>query len=98
MVRPKIATTRDGLTALAVTRRQEIDGFIEGIFGGKEAVDLPERAHRGVSVLGASRDSNSGSSPPHRLFTVSIGDAAMAGDAMLPRKRVRTSWKGTGQP
>jgi hypothetical protein len=55
LVRPKVAATRDGRAALALTRRQEIDGFIEGVFGGKEAVDLPERAHRGVGVLGEMR-------------------------------------------
>lgn len=55
LVRLKVAATHDGRAALALTRRQEIDGFIEGLFGGKEAVDLPERAHRGVSVLGEMR-------------------------------------------
>ena len=55
LIRPKVAATRDGLAALALTRRQEIDGFIEGLFGGKKAVDLPERAHRGVGVLGEMR-------------------------------------------
>ena len=55
LVRLKVAATRDGRAALALTRRQEIDGFIEGLFGGKEAVDLPERAHRGVGVLGEMR-------------------------------------------
>jgi hypothetical protein len=55
LVRLKVAATRDGLAALALTRRQEIDGFIEGVFGGKEAADLPERAHRGVGVLGEMR-------------------------------------------
>ena len=55
LVRLRVAATRDGLATLALTRRQEIDGFIEGLFGGKEAVDLPERAHRGVGVLGEMR-------------------------------------------
>ena len=55
LVRLKVAATVDGRAALALTRRQEIDGFIEGLFGGKEAVDLPERAHHGVGVLGEMR-------------------------------------------
>ena len=55
LVRYKVAATRDGLAALALTRRQEIDGFIEGLFDGKEVVDLPDRAHRGVGVLGQMR-------------------------------------------
>jgi len=36
-------------------RRQELDGFIEGLFGQKDAVDLPERAHRGLDDLGELR-------------------------------------------
>jgi hypothetical protein len=55
LVRPNIAATSDGRAALALTRRQEIDGFVEGLFGGKEAVDLPERAHRGVGILSEMR-------------------------------------------
>lgn len=51
LVRLKVAITRDGLAALTLTRRQEIDGFIEGLFDGKGSVDLPERAQRGVGVL-----------------------------------------------
>ena len=55
LVRLKVAPTRAGLAALALTRRQEIDGFIEGLFGGKDAVDLPERANRSLGVLGEMR-------------------------------------------
>jgi hypothetical protein len=55
LVRPRVAATLDGRATLALTRRQEIDGFIEGLFGGEEAIDLPERAHRGVGVLGEMR-------------------------------------------
>lgn len=36
-------------------RRQELDGFIHGLFGRKEAVDLPERAHRGLDELSHMR-------------------------------------------
>jgi hypothetical protein len=36
-------------------RLQELDGFIEGLFNGKEAVDLPERAHRAVGHLSELR-------------------------------------------
>jgi hypothetical protein len=55
LVRLKVASTRAGLAALALTRRQEIDGFIEGLLGGKDAVDLPERANRSLGVLGEMR-------------------------------------------
>jgi hypothetical protein len=47
--------TREGIAALALMRRQELDGFIEGIFGQKDSVDVPERAHRGLDVLGELR-------------------------------------------
>jgi hypothetical protein len=47
--------TREGLAALALMRRQELDGFITGLFGQEDAVDLPERAHRGLDVLGELR-------------------------------------------
>src|SRR5664280_1614636 len=45
----------------------------------------------------AARDDNpnSGNSPPQRPSTILIGDTPMPGEAMLPRNRVRTSWKGT---
>jgi len=47
--------TREGLAALALMRRQELDGFITGLFGENESVDLPERAHDGLGVLGKMR-------------------------------------------
>jgi hypothetical protein len=49
------ASTREGLAALALMRRQELEGFIEGLFGREEAVDLPKRAHRGLDQLGQMR-------------------------------------------
>jgi hypothetical protein len=55
LTRIKTEATREGLGALALMRRQELDGFIEGLFGAEEAVDLPERAHRGVDTLGEMR-------------------------------------------
>jgi hypothetical protein len=36
-------------------RRQELDGFIEGLFGQETALDLPERANRGLDALGEMR-------------------------------------------
>ena len=50
-----VMPTREGLSALALMRRQELDGFIEGLFGEKEVLDLPERAHHGVSDLAEMR-------------------------------------------
>jgi hypothetical protein len=53
--RMEVPPTRPGLTALALTRRQELDGFIEGLFGREEMIDLPKRAHRGLDELGQMR-------------------------------------------
>jgi len=39
------------LATLSLMRRQELDGFIDGLFDGEDAIDLPERAHSGVEVL-----------------------------------------------
>jgi hypothetical protein len=41
----------DGLAGLALMRRQELDGFMEGLFDGEDTIDLPEKAHSGVEVL-----------------------------------------------
>jgi hypothetical protein len=55
LMRVETAPTREGLAALALMRRQELDGFIEGLFGREEAVDLPERASRGLDILAEMR-------------------------------------------
>src|ERR1019366_880410 len=53
--RPDVAATREGLATLALIRRQELDGFVEGLFGAEETMDLPERAHRSLGTLGEMR-------------------------------------------
>jgi hypothetical protein len=53
--RTETAAARPGLAALALTRRQELDGFVEGLFGRQKNIDLPERAHRGLDELGQMR-------------------------------------------
>lgn len=55
LVRIETKPTRQDLSALAVIRRQELDGFVEGLFGGEEMVDLPERAHRALEHLAQIR-------------------------------------------
>lgn len=55
LLRMEAAPSRAGLAALAQMRRQELDGFIEGLFGREEMIDLPERAHRGLDNLGQMR-------------------------------------------
>ncbi|MDA0990645.1 MAG: hypothetical protein O3A51_07830 [Verrucomicrobia bacterium] len=55
LTRPDVAATRERIAAVALMRRQELDGFIEGLFGSKETLDLPERAHRGLDELAEIR-------------------------------------------
>jgi hypothetical protein len=55
LMRPETTATRDGLMALATTRRQELDGFVDGLFGDEEDMDLPTRANRALEALGETR-------------------------------------------
>lgn len=43
------------MAVLARLRREELDGFVEGPFGDKESLDLPERAHRALGALAEIR-------------------------------------------
>ena len=45
----------EALAQLSLLRREEIDGFIEGLFAGHDEIDLPEKAHRATNVLGEIR-------------------------------------------
>jgi hypothetical protein len=55
LVRPDVMATQEGLATLATIRCQELDGFVEGLFGEEETVGLPERAHRGLETLSEMR-------------------------------------------
>jgi hypothetical protein len=55
LVRPDVMATREGLATLAMIRCQELDGFVEGLFGDEETIGLPERAHRGLETLSEMR-------------------------------------------
>jgi hypothetical protein len=46
LTRIETAPMREGLTDLSLMRVQEIDGFVAGLFGREDRIDLPERAHR----------------------------------------------------
>jgi len=39
------------LARLGKVRREEIDGFIDGLFAGQEEMDFPESAHKAVGIL-----------------------------------------------
>jgi hypothetical protein len=39
LVRVEIPATREGIGRLALIRREELDGFVEGLFGKEESLD-----------------------------------------------------------
>ena len=43
------------LARLALVRRQELDGFVEGLFDGAEEIGLPEKANDSLGVLAEMR-------------------------------------------
>lgn len=51
LVRAPVASTRPELGALALTRKQEIAGFVAGLFGKEEQLQLPEKAHQALLSL-----------------------------------------------
>ena len=53
--RIETAPTREGLADLLLMRVQEIDGFVAGLFGREDRIDLPERAHRALDDLAEIR-------------------------------------------
>jgi hypothetical protein len=55
LTRIEVPVTREGMARLALMRREELDGFIEGLFGDQESLDFPERAHEALGVLAEMR-------------------------------------------
>jgi hypothetical protein len=55
LTRIEVPATREGMARLALMRREELDGFIEGLFGDQESLDFPERAHQALAVLAEMR-------------------------------------------
>lgn len=53
--RIETAPTREGLADLSRMRVEEIDGFVAGLFGREDRIDLPERAHRALDDLAKLR-------------------------------------------
>jgi len=54
----RIATAPASLEFLfkfARVRRQEIEGFVDGLFAGQDEIDLAESAHKAVGILGEMR-------------------------------------------
>jgi hypothetical protein len=55
LLRIDTAPTRGGLATLALMRRQELDGFVAGLFGRNDAIDLPDQAGRSLNELAEMR-------------------------------------------
>jgi len=55
LIRTATTPTREGLLALALMRREELDGFVEGLYAGEEVLELPERGHRALGDLAEMR-------------------------------------------
>ena len=51
MIRLDAPETREGLANIAAIRREEVIGFIEGMFGKEQGLALPERARRALEAL-----------------------------------------------
>jgi hypothetical protein len=51
LVRVEIPETEKGLAHIALIRREELDGFVEGLFGKEQSLELPERAYRSLDAL-----------------------------------------------
>lgn len=45
----------DFLLKLARVRREEIEGFLDGLFAGQDEIDLPESTQKAVGILGEMR-------------------------------------------
>lgn len=52
LLRGGIGATAADLVSLCRMRKEEIEGFADGLFGAEEETALPERAHEGVGQLG----------------------------------------------
>ena len=65
LMRVEIPETREGLAHIALIRREELDGFVEGLFGKEQSLDLPERAIApSTSSLSCARYSTASTSSP----------------------------------
>jgi hypothetical protein len=61
--RTEVKPTRPALLALAQARSQELAGFVDGLFGDEEEMDLPEKAHEAVNVLAEMHAMFAGAGP-----------------------------------
>jgi hypothetical protein len=55
LLRVDVSGTREGLARISLIRREELDGFIQGLFGKEDSLELPERARRALTALSELR-------------------------------------------
>lgn len=55
LTRLNLEPSAENLARFAQVRRQELEGFVEGLFGDQDRIDLPERAHQALGHLGELR-------------------------------------------
>ena len=55
LTRLKLDPSAENLARFAQVRRKELDGFVEGLFGDRDRIDLPERAHQALGHLSELR-------------------------------------------
>lgn len=55
LMRLNLEPSAKNLARFAQVRRQELEGFVEGLFNGEDRVDLPARAHKALGHLGELR-------------------------------------------
>ncbi|MBV8335316.1 MAG: hypothetical protein JO358_07720 [Alphaproteobacteria bacterium] len=51
LIRIQSPATREGLARIALIRKEEVIGFIQGLFGGQEGLAFPKRACRALEAL-----------------------------------------------
>lgn len=66
LLRTPAELTRTGLASYILMRRQEIDGFVEGLFNGQDEIDLPEKASASLDIIAELRAMLAGA---HALLT-----------------------------
>ena len=55
LLKLKLQPSAPNLGKLAQVRKEELEGFVEGLFNGQDRVDLPETAHQAHGHLGELR-------------------------------------------
>ncbi len=85
LTRTTTGSSRQELGNLALLRRQELDGFVEGLFNGQDRIDLPEKASSALDTLGEIRAMMAGISE----LAKDDGKSVKAGDLDQTFKHVR---------